>query len=221
MAELKFDKEELKNKAGAAVENIKQLDKDELKNKAGTAVQSLRQDVSDDEIQKNLDRLPIKNEYVKKYFTAIPAALSLIFTAFPFIKCSANNIDVDFSVLSTLGGEHISLANYFLVLLPALVIASMFVEKVKPFRKAVSVISPALCIVFEIWSFFIIKSSYIKAGEAGSSALKSVGAKGIEYSCIPHIAFYLLLVTYLLTIAAGLIVYFGWFPKKKSNGNAV
>ena len=215
MAEFKFDKEELKNKAGAAMENIKQLDKEDLKNKAGSAVESLKQDVSDDEIQKNLDRLPIKNEYVKKYFTAIPAALSLIFTAFPFIKCSANNIDTDFSVLSTLGGEHTSFVNYFLLILPALVIASMFVVKLKPFRKAVSVISPVLCIVFFFFLFFIIKSSCLKAGEVGSSVMKSVGAKGIEYSCVPHIAFYLLLVTYILTIVAGLIVYFGWFPKKK------
>ena len=215
MAEFKFDKEELKNKAGAAMENIKQLDKEDLKNKAGSAVESLKQDVSDDEVQKNLDRLPIKNEYVKKYFTAIPAALSLIFTAFPFIKFSANNIDTDFSVLSTLGGEHTSFVNYFLLILPALVIASMFVVKLKPFRKAISVISPALCIVFEIWSFFIIKSSCLRAGEAGSSVMKSVGGQGIEYNCVPHIAFYLLLVTYILTIVAGLIVYFGWFPKKK------
>ena len=142
MAEFKFDKEELKNKAGAAMENIKQLDKEDLKNKAGSAVESLKQDVSDDEVQKNLDRLPIKNEYVKKYFTAIPAALSLIFTAFPFIKCSANNIDTDFSVLSTLGGEHTSFVNYFLLILPALVIASMFVVKLKPFR------SNFTCIVY-------------------------------------------------------------------------
>ena len=91
----------------------------------------------------------------------------------------------------------------------------MFVQKLKPFRKAVSIISPVLCIVFEIWSFFIIKSSCLKAGEAGSSVMKSVGGQGIDYNCVPHIAFYLLLVTYILTIVAGLIVYFGWFPKKK------
>lgn len=194
------------------------VSKDELKNKAGAAADMLKQEVSDDEVNANLNKLPIKNEYVRKYFVAIPAALSLIALFLPFIKFRSESSKVDTAVtyngFNSLMGECFAITGWFVFLLPAVVIASMFVQQLKPFRKAISVLAPALSLIFEIVTYFLMKSTYLSTGASAAGAVKSLGVS-VEFSCSPQIGFFILLISYVLTAGAGLIVYFGWFPKKE------
>lgn len=93
------------------------VSKDELRNKAGETLEILKQDVSDEYVEANLNKLPIKNEYVRKYFVAIPAAVSLIALFFPFIGFSTGsggfNTDVSYSGFDSLFGEYAVFTGWF------------------------------------------------------------------------------------------------------------
>lgn len=195
------------------------VSRDEIKNKADETVRILKQDVSDDVVQMNLENCPIKNEFVRKYLVVIPAVLSIAALFFTFITFSSSNDYADSSVscsgFDALFGDYSTFAGWIVLLCPALVIASNFISKVKPFRRAISVCGPALSLIFEIVAFFAMKSNYMKAAGGISDAVNSFVDVGMEVSCSAGLGFFIMIISYILTAAAGLIAYFGVSFNKK------
>ncbi len=186
--------------------------KEEMKNKTNETLKLLKEEISDEQIEQNLEKCPIKNPFIRKYIVAIPAVLSIIALLFPFMSFSASN-DYASSKVTVLGvdiffGDYSTLFGWILLLCPVLIIISNFIAKLKPFRRAISICCPIISFIFEIITYFACKSAYLNAtgGLVGNS---------VDCDTSFGLGFFILLITYILTVVVGYIAYLGIPSKKK------
>ncbi len=185
--------------------------KEEMKNKTNETLKLLKEEVSDEQVEQNLEKCPIKNPLIRKYIVAIPAVLSIIALLFPFMSFSASNdyasSKVTVSGLDIFFGDYSTLFGWILLLCPVLIIISNFIAKLKPFRRAISICCPIISFIFEIITYFACKSTY----------LKTTGVVGNSVDCDTSfgLGFFILLITYILTVVVGYIAYLGIPSKKK------
>lgn len=185
---------------------------DKVSKLAEDTVSKMKQEISDDEINQNLNNIPIKNEFVRKNSMALCAALSLIFCLFPFLKIGAEaegNTTVDsFNIFQLLSGDNGSIFTILMLLLPVLLIVMNYIKALHPYRRAIAITVPVANFLFEIILFFILKAGAKAGGAAGSSMASEYGVS-IKTICSPHIGFFLLLLSYILTAVVGCITYYG------------
>lgn len=191
---------------------------------AENAIGKMSQKVSDEEINQNLQSIPIKNEFIRKNAMAICAVLSIIFAIFPFIKAvtetsseytDAISAGITLNGFTALFGSNGSLVTAILFLGPILIIIMNYIPQLKPYRKIIATIIPALCILFEILVFFVLKSTITAGTDSVSSMAAEIGVDQ-ETSVTPQIGFFLLLLSYILTAVVGYITYYGMkLPVKK------
>lgn len=191
---------------------------------AENAIGKMSQKVSDEEINQNLQSIPIKNEFIRKNAMAICAVLSIIFAIFPFIKAvtetsseytDAISAGITLNGFTALFGSNGSLVTAILFLGPILIIIMNYIPQLKPYRKIIATIIPALCILFEILVFFVLKSTITAGTDSVSSMAAEIGVDQ-ETSVTPQIGFFLLLLSYILTAIVGYITYYGMkLPVKK------
>jgi hypothetical protein len=171
----------------------------------------IKQDINDEEIEKNLQNIPIKNEFVRKNAMAICAIISLIFTALPFISFSSSSEFVDTGSSFT-GIEVLSQGSklaFVIFVGPILLIIMNYIQQLKPYRRIISVVIPALCAIFEILAALGTKSVV----NSVSGIFEEVG---VSTSTHLQIGFYLLLLSYILTAVVGFMTYYGLeLPIKK------
>lgn len=191
---------------------------------AENAIGKMSQKVSDEEINQNLQSIPIKNEFIRKNAMAICAVLSIIFAIFPFIKAvtetsseytDAISAGITLNGFTALFGSNGSLVTAILFLGPILIIIMNYIPQLKPYRKIIATIIPALCILFEILVFFVLKITITAGTDSVSSMAAEIGVDQ-ETSVTPQIGFFLLLLSYILTAVVGYITYYGMkLPVKK------
>lgn len=179
---------------------------------AGGALGKMTQQISDEELNKNLEKIPIKNKFIRDNIMAICAALSLIFAFLPFVTFSAGSgkmsMDITVSGFTALVGEYSSLISIVMLLGPVLVIVMNYIPQLKPYRKIIAVGVPALSLIGEIIAAMVIKDAVNAASGVTEAVGKSVGVKAETGSSF-GIGFWLMLVSYLLTAVIGFISYYG------------
>lgn len=212
------------NKAGNIGANIQNgvsniASKVSLPSGAGQISDKLKQDVSDEEINSNLEKIPIKNDFVRKNAMAICAVLSLIMTMFPFVQFKAESDIVDIPVkikgFQALFGDDNTLISISLFILPILIIVMNYIKQLKPYRRLIAIVTPCLSILFEIFTVIALKSGLNTAAESATAVGESLGMK-VGYSTSLLIGFWLILISYILTAVVGYITYYGLeLPNKK------
>jgi hypothetical protein len=186
---------------------------------ANQTLTKMKEDISDAELQRNLQNIPIKNDFIRQNIMAICAALSILFAILPFMKFSS---DVKSEYVNTgssavlngftaIFGENGSIFATLMFLGPILIIIMNYIPQLKPFRRAIAIAAPLFCILAEVAVFFILRGVYV-------STVKSQSYEGVDVSvsAIPHVGFYLMLLSYILTAVVGFMTYYGLeLPKKK------
>lgn len=198
----------------------------DLSGVSGQMLDKMKQEVSDEEINQNLQNIPIKNEFIRQNAMAICAALSIIMAIFPFVK---------YTVESEYGGDQVTSLNGFtalfgangtfvaalLFIAPILIIVMNYIKQLKPYRRIIAIAAPIGCIVFEIITAIMLRAGFMaasKAADAGNAALESMGmSANMETHFSLQIGFFLILLTYILTAIVGFMTYYGLELPKKSN----
>lgn len=137
-------------------------------------------------------------EFLKKNMLAVLSVLSIIFLALPMVT---STVSADFlgnysASVSGFGSLEESFWGYVLLIGPILLIAMNYIRQLSPYKKAISLIIPILCIA----ALLLIALTASSWGFSGG---------GAEFKIVPSIGFYLLLLTYLGTMVAGAVVYRG------------
>lgn len=181
--------------------------------------QKLKQEVTDEEINKNLDKIPIKNDFIRKNAMAICAVISLIVTVFPFfgVSMKTDYSDVNESVrgYEALFGDKHSLISVSLFIFPILIIVMNYIKALKPYRRLIAIIAPCLAVIFEIFTVISLRSALLKGTDATNDIVGTLGVKMETHSTL-HIGFWLILLSYVLTGVIGFITYYGLeLPNKK------
>lgn len=190
---------------------------------AEDTVSMMKQDISDEEINQNLNNIPIKNEFIRKNIMAICAAISIILGLLPFIKysckvtasgdfadeiASTGSTEQTFNLFQLLSGDINSFFTIVLFIIPILLIIMNYIKPLRPYRRAIAIIAPALSFISEIILFFIIRATCISNAKTSSGGGDDF-SMSTKIHTIPHIGFYLLLVSYILTAVVGFITYYG------------
>lgn len=178
---------------------------------ANKNMQKLTENVSDEQVTRNLEQIPVKNDFVRKNLVTFGAVLSILFLFLPFVKFKAeneyaNNATV-VSGLQTMFGSYHTILSVIIFLIPIALILMNFISVLHPFRRILSVCGPIASILFEIIVFVAVRSTYLKA----TSGAADMG--GTDVSAVPQIGFFLLMISYVLTAVVGYITYFGMTKK--------
>ncbi len=197
----------------------------QMKNSFG----KMKQDISDAELNQNINNIPIKNEFVRKNALALCAVLSIIFAFLPFIKFTitggySEDEIVSLSGIDAIFGASGSIISSLMFLGPILLIALNYIAQLKPYRRIISIAVPAVSIIFEIISFAHVKSAFM-ALQAGADAANELleefgaGSETIKISSSMQIGFVLILISYILTAIVGYLTYYGLNTTNKNNQN--
>lgn len=195
---------------------------------SGQVKDKMKQEISDDELNQNIDNIPIKNAFIKKNAMAICAVLSIVFTFLPFCGFGAKAEVADASALAEVKasgfdalfgieqlkvlGNNKTLFAITLFLIPVLIIVMNYIKQLKPYRRLIAIVAPAASIVCEILTVIFLRSHVVKYFNAGGGA----DVAGVEFNTSLKIGFWLLLASYILTAVVGFITYYGLqLPKKK------
>lgn len=181
---------------------------------SGQVMNKLKQQVSDEDINNNVQNIPIRNEFIRKNAMAICALISLVLTFLPFFGFSAGKEESSVTGFTALFGENGSIMSAMLFIGPILIIIMNYIKQLKPYRRIIAIAVPLLCIIFEIFSAVALRSVFMEGAGAMNSITKTVGVK-IEYSSSLKIGFWLILISYILTAVVGFITYYGLKINKK------
>lgn len=210
-----------------SMDNLKQtMTAQNISELSGQMLDKVKQTISDEEIDKNIQNIPIKNTFIQKNAITLCAALSILFAAFPFVKFTTESdytdpTNVVMNGFSALFGSNGTIISIILFLGPILLIVMNYIKQLKPFRRVISVAVPAVCTIFELITVFALHAGF-KAGSdmtgAANDAMVGMGMDiGLESSFSLQIGFFLILLSYILTAAIGLMTYYGLkLPSKKS-----
>ena len=180
-----------------------------ISNVSGNVVNQMKQNVSDEEIEKNLQSIPIKNEFIRKNIMAICAIISLILTALPFLKVTIEDA-YDYYEESVNGFTALfETDTWFSTVLfigPILIIIMNYVNKLKPYRRLIAVLVPSISIIFEIVLTSLLKPGIVELIEEEYNF--SI-YDGILTTATTQIGFWLILLSYLLTGVVGFLTYYG------------
>lgn len=209
----------------------KSVGTDNIQQFASDTINMMKQEISDEEINQNLNNIPIKNEFIRKNIMAICAAFSIIFGIFPFVRFassvtatgeyaefveSTGSTVQSFNLFSLISGEINSFFTIVLFIAPILLIVMNYIKQLRPYRRAIAIIFPAISFISEIILFFIIRSECISSVKASAGGGEDYFSMDVKVSVIPHIGFYLILLSYIITAIVGFITYYGLkLPIKK------
>lgn len=187
---------------------------------AKKTAEKLKSTASDSEASENLNRIPIKNTFVRNNIMLICALISIVLAFLPFASFGAKAGDVTGNKISVSGfetlfgaseikvGSNNSIFGLILFLVPIIIIVMNYIKPLKPFRKYIAVGAPALGIIGEFITFFDLRGTF-------KTFIQDEGAK---LSSSLGIGFFLILASYILTAVVGLMIYHGMELSKKKKG---
>ncbi len=197
---------------------------------AGNITKIMMEDVDDEQVRRNLESIPIKNEFIRNNALTICAVISLLFYLLPFIRITSEvsndytdaSSEIKLTGFTTMMGTHGSVIGFLLLLGPILLIVMNYVVNLRPYRRMISVSVPVASIVIEIVVFLMI-TSVLKKGvssvSAAGAAYDDYGDEidtAIKVKANPQIGFYLILLSYIITGIIGYITYYGLKLSKKN-----
>ena len=142
-----------------------------------------------------------EDEALAKKLLCIGAVALLVLMALPFLKfASGNEYATTKTVVNgfqTLFGKNKSILAIVLFLSPLAILASNFVAQLQPYKRTIVIGAPIISIVFEIITFFRVKSAFMNATGSMSDYA--------DFSCKPQIGFFLLLIVYIVIAAIGFL----------------
>lgn len=175
-------------------------------------IDKFKKQVSDEEINNNIQSIPIKNEFIRKNAMAICALISLVLTFLPFFGFSVDTVGYEEKVtvtgITALFGENRTIISLTLFIGPILIIIMNYINALKPYRRIIALLVPLLCIIFEIFTAVALRSVVMNTMGIADSAAKTLGGS-IDYNTSLMIGFWLILLSYVLTAIIGFITYYG------------
>ena len=175
-------------------------------------IDKFKKQVSDEEINNNIQSIPIKNEFIRKNAMAICALISLVLTFLPFFGFSVETVGYEEKVtvtgITALFGENRTIISLTLFIGPILIIIMNYINALKPYRRIIALLVPLLCIIFEIFTAVALRSVVMNTMGIADSAAKTLGGS-IDYNTSLMIGFWLILLSYVLTAIIGFITYYG------------
>lgn len=175
-------------------------------------IDKFKKQVSDEEINNNIQSIPIKNEFIRKNAMAICALISLVLTFLPFFGFSVETVGYEEKVtvtgITALFGENRTIISLTLFIGPILIIIMNYINALKPYRRIIALLVPLLCIIFEIFTSVALRSVVMNTMGIADSAAKTLGGS-IDYNTSLMIGFWLILLSYVLTAIIGFITYYG------------
>ena len=179
---------------------------------SGQVLDKFKQQVSDEEINNNLQSIPIKNEFIRKNAMAICALISLVLTFLPFFGFSAGAEGYEEKVtvtgITALFGENRAIISLTLFIGPILIIIMNYINALKPYRRIIALLVPLLCIIFEIFTAVALRSVCMNSMGIADSTAGAFGGS-IDYDTSLLIGFWFILLSYILTGIIGFITYYG------------
>lgn len=207
--------------------SMPKINAENLAQTARKAAETIRESVSPGEVSENVDKLPIKNSFVRNNIMTILAAVALVLLFLPFASFAAkadgaeivseeaigvSGFELMFGVTKIRVGNNRTIFAFLLLLIPLLLIALNYIKPLKPYKKMIAVVAPALGIVAEIISLLGIRGVF-------KSLLTSSGATDLKMSL--GIGFFLIFLCYALIAVVGLVLFHGMeLPKKKKDGGS-
>lgn len=210
-------KQPVKPTPNTPLNNIPKVNMESVSIAAKKTAEKLKGTNSDSETNENRNRIPIKNDFIRKNIMSFCALISIVFAFFPFASFSAKAGDVAGNKITVSGfetlfgakeikvGSNSSVFGLILFLVPIIIIAMNYIKPLKPFKKYIAVGAPALGIIGEFITFFDLRGTF-------KTFIQDEGAK---LSSSLGIGFFLVLASFILTAVVGLMVYHGMeLPKK-------
>jgi len=204
-------KQPLKTLPNTTSSTIPKVNTESVSIAAKKTAEKLKGTASDTEISENLNRIPIKNDFIRKNIMSFCGLISIIFAFFPFASFCAKAGDVTGNKISVSGfetlfgvkeikvGSNNSIFGLIILLVPIIIIVMNNIKPLKPFKKYIAVGAPALGIIGEFITFFDLRGTF-------KTFIQDEGAK---LSSSFGIGFFLLLASFVLTAVVGLIIYHG------------
>lgn len=179
---------------------------------SGQVLDKFKQRVSDEEINNNLQSIPIKNEFIRKNAMAICALISLVLTFLPFFGFFAGAEGYEEKVtvtgITALFGENRTIISLTLFIGPILIIIMNYINALKPYRRIIALLVPLLCIIFEIFTAVALRSICMNYMGIADSTAGAFGGS-VDYDTSLLIGFWFILLSYILTAIIGFITYYG------------
>ena len=210
-------KQSLKTLPNKTSSTIPKMNMESVSIAAKKTAEKLKGAASDSEISENPDRIPIKNDFIRKNMMSFCALISIIFAFFPFASFCAKAGDVTGNKISVSGfetlfgakeikvGSNNSIFGLIMLLVPIIIIVMNYIKPLEPLKKYIAVGAPALGIIGEFITFFDLRGTF-------KTFIQDEGAK---LSSSLGIGFFLILASFILTAIVGLIIYYGMeLPKK-------
>ena len=210
--------------AANAVSNIaSKVNEDNISAVKNKAINAIKQSAENTDNTANTDHIPIKNSFIRNNILALCAACSLIFLVLPFASFSVGAATEDIVVESTkvsvsgfealVGVKEIKIGSnstifaIFLLIIPLLIITMNYIKPLKSTKKWIAIGAPVIGILFEIITLLDIKKIF-------NTFL--IAEEEVKLKTSLGIGFFLILISYILTIIVGLIIYHNMrLPKKK------
>lgn len=210
-------KQPVKPTSNASLNNIPKVNMESVSIAAKKTAEKLKGTASDTEISENLNRIPIKNDFIRKNIMSFCGLISIIFAFFPFASFCAKAGDVTGNKIAVSGfetlfgvkeikvGSNNSIFGLIMLLVPIIIIVMNYIKPLKPFKKYIAVGAPVLGIIGEFITFFDLRGTF-------KTFIQDEGAK---LSSSLGIGFFLILASFILTAVVGLMIYHGMeLPKK-------
>lgn len=157
--------------------------------------------------------MQIKNEFVKKNLLAVCAALSVLAMFLPFAKFTASGGGSDSAVsvsgFTSIFGEYGSIISIVLLLGPVALVVMNYIRQLERYKLTLSVAVPGICLLFELITYFMVSGAMNAESGAASDIAGSLGIS-VSSDVRPQIGFFVLILIYIITAAAGLITYHGY-----------
>lgn len=213
-------KQPLKSLPNTASSVLPKVNMESVSIAAKKTAEKLKVNASDSETSENLNRIPIKNDFIRKNIMSVCAVISIIMTFLPFASFSAKAGDVIGNKISVSGfetlfgvkeikvGSNSSIFGLILFLVPIIIIIMNYIKPLKPFKKYIAVGAPALGIIGEFITFFDLRGTF----------KTFITDEGAELKSTLGIGFFLILASFILTAVVGLMIYHGMeLPNKKKD----
>lgn len=173
---------------------------------------NIGKEISDDQVKKNTDNIPVKNPFIRKNAMAISALISLIGCFLPFQKSSADFSRSGQSVtgktgifnqLSIEGSDStLNFLALIIIAIPIVIIIMNFIPALKKHRRKIALIAPVVGLLCEM-------ALYSKLDKLRSGAAAFAGKMGANLSMKLGIGAIAIAAGFILTIIVGLFVYYG------------
>ena len=213
-------KQPVKSAPNSTSNHIPKVNMETVSLAAKKTAEKLRNNNAESDTTENLNKIPIKNDFIRKNIMAFCAVISIIMAFLPFASFCAEAEDVTGNKISVSGfetlfgvkeihaGSNSSFFGLILFLVPIVIIVMNYIKPLKPYKKYIAVGAPALGIIGEFITFFDLRGTF----------KTFIQDEGAELSSSLGIGFFLILASFILTAVVGLMIYHGMeLPIKKKD----